>query len=242
MSNEFYISTGRIGCVCSINGKDVYTLFDADLKSMEFTHCPIESTYRKKAGNSSLEKINIDYGIGRLTMLFYVGGKSNKDAYINTGKLLAECENCVITVDGDEFEYAAIIDGTPDVKETGIPFYNEVSITFAYVKRYPLVLLEFNNTAFSFTNPGLTVSGMRIKVIPSKAYESLTVAGITVKGLIANQIFIIDGIEGKVECLGVNRFIDTNLIEFPKAMPGVNEITVSENVSVVIEYYPTFNI
>lgn len=235
-----YKRTTRIGSACRVNGKDVFALFDADLKEIKTEPAVVSATYRKKAGLSGLRKTSFEYGAGTLQLTFYVGGASKEEAFRNTAGLIAECEQCTVAVDEDSFEYDAIISDTPKVTETKVPFYNEVVMVFACIKRHPLVTRVFDGGFGTFYNVGLLESGLRIKIVPTKAIASLTVAGITVKNLVANRTFVIDGIEGKVECLGVNSFMDTDLIEFPKVVPGENKITSSTSVKIEVEYYPVF--
>ena len=83
-------------------------------------------------------------------------------------------------------------------------------------------------------------SGMRMEITPTTATSSFKINGITVKNLKAKETFIIDGIEGKVTAGGINRFLDTDIIDFPKIRPGMNEIVMSANMPVKVSFYPVF--
>ena len=61
-----------------------------------------------------------------------------------------------------------------------------------------------------------------------------------IHNLEANVPFLIDGIAGTVTSGGINRFLDTNLISFPKASPGENTISIYGDVQVKASFYPVF--
>ena len=64
---------------------------------------------------------------------------------------------------------------------------------------------------------------------------------LSVLAIFGTILIIIDGILGEVKSNGINRFSDTNLIDFPKALPGNNVLEVSDNTCTVeVAFYPTF--
>lgn len=230
----------RIGSVCTINDKDVYTLFNADLKELIPAAGSITVDFSKALGASSLQVVNHKFETGGINAIFYVGGATKEECYVNTSNLIAECQNCIIKTDEDRFEYAAVLT-TYNVVETGVEYFNEVNLTFGVIKRLPMVTNTFTSGRGTFQNTGSVESGMRITITPNVALTTITVNGITIKNLTRNNPFVIDGLVGEVMCNGVNRFLDTDLIEFPKVLPGSNTVEAS-NTSVTIEvaYYPTF--
>lgn len=229
----------RIGSVCTINGKDAYTQFNADLKELVPVAGSITADFSKALGASNLQIINHKFETGGINMIFYVGGATKQECYINTSNLIAECRGCTIKTDEDEFEYDAVLTAY-NVIETGVELYNEVTLTLSAVKRLPLVTHTFSGGDGTFENIGSVESGMILVITPSEALATLTINDITIKNL-TNDQFIIDGIGGTITCNGINRFLDTDLIEFPKVLPGSNTVKVySTKVSVLVAYYPTF--
>lgn len=240
MGDDFYQSDRCLGSVCTVNGKNVYGLFNADLKEIKPIVGSIAANYSKSIGASSLHVNNYELGTSGIQMVFYVGGAHKEDCYINTSNLIAECRNCVIKTDADGFEYVSILTGY-NINETGIEFYNEVTLTFATVRRLPLVTKVLENGNGVVKNIGSIKSGARLVITPSSNIEAFTINGITIKNMSSGLPFVIDGIVGEVKCNGINRFLDTDLIEFPKVYPGDNEIVVSDtNVKVEVSFYPTF--
>lgn len=240
MGDEFYQLDKRLGSVCTINGKSAYGLFNADLKELIPVAGSIAADFSKALGGSGLHVASYKINTGGIKAIFYVGGAAKEDCYLNTSNLIAECQECIIKTDEDRFEYVAVLTAF-DVVETGIEFYNEVTLTFSAVKRLPMVTRRFDKGNGSFKNIGSIPSGMRVAITPGSALASLTVNGIVITDMTAGLPFVIDGLVGEVMCNGINRFLNTDLIEFPKANPGDNEIKVSDtNVVVEVSFYPTF--
>lgn len=230
----------RLGNVCTINGKDVYDLFNADLKEMRPVAGSIATDISKTTGASGLRTAAYDVQVCGIKMIFYVGGATKDECSLNTSNMISECQNCIIKVDNESFEYVAILTAF-DFSETGVDFYNQVELTFSAVKRLPLVVMTFESGEGMFQNVGNVSSGVIFGITPNNDIETFTINDIVIKNLSSGHKFIIDGLNGKVTCNGINRFLDTNLIDFPKVSPGENIIYVSNNdVIVEVSYYPTF--
>lgn len=234
-----YSSDLRLGSYCTINDKDVYNLFNADLKSIESVAGKVTTNYSKKIGMSSFNLNSYDIATGSIKITFYVGGILKEDMYINTSNLISECKECTIKTSEDNFEYIAVMTDF-NVKETGVDFYNEVEITLSAIKRLQMVEVESNTGVLNFKNVGNVESGAKYIITPNADIESFMINKITIKNLISGLPFIIDGINGEIRCNGVNRFLDTDLVNFPKVKQGDNKITFSGNANVKVCYYPTF--
>lgn len=237
---EVYNYDKCLGGVCTINDKNVYSLFGADLKELAPTAGKITVDFTEVLNKSNLSVNNYRIETGGIKMIFYVAGKRSEDCYINTSNLIAECRNCIIRTDRDRFEYIAVLLSF-NVKETGVNFYNEVTLDFGVIKRFPLTVHTFHNGQGSFRNVGSLVSGAKLTIVSKYDHAVLTVNGITLYNVIADDVFVIDGLAGTVTRNGVNCFMQTNLIDFPKVQPGINNVDISDDdVTVSIAYYPTF--
>lgn len=237
--NDFYLNDSRCGNAVTINGKSSYVMFNADLKEKRAVAGEITADFRKVLNSSGLSISKYDIATSGLEMVFYVGGASRQECDIHTSHLIAECRKCTIKTDDDSFEYLSVLTEF-DIEETGVDFYNEVTLVFSVIKRMPLFVCSFTGGG-TYRNVGSIESGARLTINPTKDIEELVVNGITIKNLSANIPFIIDGILGEVKSNGINRFSDTDLIDFPKALPGNNVLEVSDNTCTVeVAFYPTF--
>ena len=93
---------------------------------------------------------------------------------------------------------------------------------------YPI---EFNTSGDSFTiiNSGTAPAPCIITIIPRIDFVYLSIQGLTelpisVSGLTAGDVLVINGEERKVFINEVEAFNRYNAWEFPKLKPGVNEI------------------
>ena len=237
---EAYKYDRCLGGICTINNKNAYSQFGADLKGLAPTPGKVNVNFTEVLTKSGLFVNDYKIETGGIKMEFYVNGRSSEDCYINTSNLIAECRNCIIRTDRDRFEYIAVLSNF-SVKETGVSFYNEVTLDFGVIKRFPLTVHTFHNGQGSFRNIGSLVSGAKLTIVSKYDHAALTVNGITLYNGVADDVFVIDGLIGAVTRNGVNCFMQTNLIDFPKVQPGINNIDTSDDdVTVSIAYYPTF--
>ena len=107
---------------------------------------------------------------------------------------------------------------------------------------YPIV---FDNTgkSFTITNNGTAPAPCVLTVIPKVDFLKLVVEGltetpITFTGLKTNQVLVIDGENREVSVDGVNAFAYYDAWEFPRLLPGINQITIENGTfaSISIEY------
>lgn len=240
MSVEYHANDRRVGDICIINGKDTYEHFCADLASAEPISGSLSQESLVSVGNHDFTLLHQDFVHGELELVFYVGGTTKNVCDINCSRLIMECKTCVVKWEGQEFEYASVLQSF-EVEESGIEFYNIVTLKFTAIKRQPLVTLEVNADLFMFNNIGTVASGLRIKVVPTTSLSRFVIGEIVIVNLSQGKEYIIDGILGKVTENGVNCFGRTNLIDFPKVQPGNNMLnTTISQAEVQIEYYPVF--
>ena len=172
-------------------------------------------------------------------MEFYVGGPSAEAVQTNIFNLLRAAKKCVIRKEGDVFEYAAVLIDR-NSEDTQVEPYYLVTLQLAVVRRKPLVIKQILGNAIIY-NEGNESSGAKISLSPAEEMGSFTIMGITIKDLSPGTTYVIDGITGRVTANGINYFAHTNIIDFPKIQPGKNEIEMSEDLSVMISYYPVFS-
>nr|DAE53248.1 MAG TPA: tail protein [Caudoviricetes sp.] len=237
-TKSYFAYDKRVGEKCQINNLDAYTDYNADLKSLQLTPGAITPQYILQAGRCGF----IDYGSTvqpkMLTAEFIVGGASDEQANENISNLLLAAKQCIIRRELHRFEYPAILTGST-VQESGVEPYYIVRLTFVAIQRLPLVSINITGPGVIF-NDGNVPSGVRYILHPAEDLLAQKICGIQVIGIHAGKDFMIDGIEGRVMEDGNNRFADTDLINFPKIQPGKNEITMSNNMPVTVEFYPLF--
>lgn len=237
-NTDYYTQDIQAGDRCFFDNLDVYKAFNADLIKFSTSPGEVENEYRNNTGKSGFLALSAQKENVKAKIQFYVGGKSVEEMQLNATGLIAAGNTCVIRMDSSRFEYPAILDEY-DTEETGIDTYTLVTLTMGVVVRYPLMSINLTGPK-TVMNPGKVESGIRFEIRPTSALSTFKINGITIKNLKANETFVIDGIDGRVTANEINRFQDTDIIDFPKIVPGKNEITMSNNVPVTVSFYPVF--
>ena len=244
MSTETYTQDKQVGMTCTINGKNAFEVFSADLKSFEPSADSIDYSAERNVSLSKFSVSHYHFGAINLNAVFYVSGITKDTCYIHCSDLVAECSNCVIKIEDSEFEYIAVLTGF-SISETGIDFFNEISLTFTAVKRSGIVSVtaDSGSESFNITNSGSVASGCLLRLYSNHSSTHVTWNGnrIEVTGLLPDVPFNIDGIEGAVTMDGLSALLNTNLISFPKVVPGVNTLVKEYPDDIVeIQFYPTY--
>ncbi|WP_343248773.1 hypothetical protein [Diplocloster hominis] len=235
---EYNFKDQCVGERCLINQKDAYLEFNADLKSFSIIPGITTPQYIIQAGKSGFVEFDRTAEPKTATVEFYVGGASDERAQENISNLLLASKNCVLKRELHRFEYPALLIGK-NIQEAGVAPYYLVTINFIIIQRLPLISTDITEPAIIY-NEGNIPSGVRYILKPPIDISSFKINSIKVTNLHAGKHFIIDGITGKITENGNNRFADTDLIDFPKIFPGQNEITMSYNIPITVEYYPLF--
>lgn len=107
---------------------------------------------------------------------------------------------------------------------------------------YP-ILFDEGGSNFTIVNNGTAPAPCILTIIPKFDFlklviEGLTETPITFTGLKANQALVIDGENREVSVDGVNAFAHYNAWEFPRLLPGTNQIKIENgtSASISIEY------
>lgn len=86
-----------------------------------------------------------------------------------------------------------------------------------------------------------TKTPCRIIVSVPAAHASLTICGIKINTVAANTEIIIDSEKGLITAGGVNKFGDTEFVDFPYLLPGENTISCdASNADITIVYTPIY--
>lgn len=86
-----------------------------------------------------------------------------------------------------------------------------------------------------------TKTPCRIVVSVPAALASLTICGIKIKTVAANTDIVIDSEKGLITAGGVNKFSDTEFVDFPYLLPGENTISCdASNAEIAIVYTPIY--
>ncbi len=237
-NEKYFEQDGQVGDPFWVDGIDLYDQYNADLISFTVRPGVPESEYWVESGKSKFEQFGASIKPKQAEALFYVGGPSLESAFANVSALQTTLKNCTLYPSNVRYQYPAILTSFSS-EPTNVEPYFFVTASFVVICRLPLVETEITEDSV-LINAGNVPSGMRITITPESNMDSVTVAGITINNLSAHVPFIIDGIDGKVIAAGLNRFLDTDIVDFPMIQPGENRINTPKGVSVSIAFYPVF--
>lgn len=251
-TGDHYSRDHRLGAVCEFNGVDVYAKYNADVYSFEPSDGELSTDYALKTSGSGFNLWHSKFGSFKLEIGFYVGGQDKRDLKQNVNKLIVAAKQCIIRY-GDDFgfEFDCVLESY-EVEFTDIEWYDDVVLTFAAVRRDKIDVTETSGTTTSvkFFNEGSKESGLKITALSASTISNFKfmylIDGeweeVKIDQLKANLPFTLDGIEGKVQENGINAYNRSNLINFPKAYPGDNQVKFSSAVKAAVEFYPTYEI
>lgn len=188
--------------------------------------------------------INTAMGNRKLNLSFEFRSETQEEffeEYSNLNRQLKEC-----TIQLNDMFYVCCLYGVTDPIRTQKEYY-QLRYTFSILSRYKEEKEEtISGTSGNVNNPGTTESPCKVSIIPSAYVDSLTLSGISDQPIVIHHLdpdeeVIIDGSAGTVLCGSENRFGDYDAWEFPRLLPGENQVTLSSNLcQVTITYKPLY--
>lgn len=138
----------------------------------------------------------------------------------------------------DGFYYSAYLVSAGEESILGVE-NNKVIALCAYkfkgIRHDPLETVHNNTVICKSTVPH---TDCRLTCTASQAYASLTIDTVTITNVHQGDILVVDGITGRILQNGALCAGNMSFIHFPSLVPGENELTCVEDLTV--EYYPTY--
>lgn len=231
-----------------INNKDI-TLYGATLISKSFNHSNI--TLSKEWLKNSVKPVVItkksSSGSGTLKLL--VEAATEEVVFEKISNLIAEISNSTINF-GDPFFYKVTLDSFSEEEI----FYNTFKEVYSCIITLSLAVDELYKdyvqltltSSMSIVSQGNKASECILEITPTQAMIDLVITGfskkpITIKNLAINTKVIINGEDKTITANGVNKFLDSDLWEFPYLNPGTNTITFSKTYfNGIVKYKPRY--
>lgn len=117
---------------------------------------------------------------------------------------------------------------------------HDVTYTFNAVRHKPTVTANVAPNGKVYCQSTTPCKYKLIVTLPEQS-SLITVCGIVVINIAANTPLVIDGELGLITLGGVNKYLDSTLIEFPVLYPGENIITCTNSqAKIQVVYTPVF--
>ena len=138
----------------------------------------------------------------------------------------------------DGFYYTAYLVSAGEESYLGVE-RNKIIALCAYqfkgIRHDPLETVHSNTVICKSTVPH---TDCRLTCTASQNRASLVIDTVTITGVTAGDVLIVDGITGRILQNGALCAGNMSFIHFPSLVPGQNELNCVENLTV--EYYPTY--
>ena len=122
----------------------------------------------------------------------------------------------------DGFTYTSLVTTLPPATFDSSGEH-DVTYTFMAIRHKSEETLKINANG-NITSKATTAVPFKLTIVIPSAYDEITVCGIKIFNISANDEIVIDGVDGIITCNGINKFLETDFIEFPVLQPGGNAI------------------
>lgn len=158
----------------------------------------------------------------------------------NIAKFEAEIVGKVVEITlPDGFIYTSLVTTLPPATFDSSGEH-DVTYTFTAIRHKSEETFKISANG-NITSKATTAVPFNLKVVVPSAYDEITVCGIKVFNLSANDEIVINGVDGIITCNGINKFLETNFIEFPVLQPGRNVIEcTAEDAEITVVYTPVY--
>lgn len=176
-----------------------------------------------------------------LTVKVTIKQSTYHEAMQTASRLVLALNNTVELYGPDGLYYCAAMDGSPLFSWLSIGFL-EVGLSFQAVAHGTLEKVDIPHNNCPLHYPGTAPAGYKIEFTASAPLSSFTINGITLTNIPNGAKIVIDGIEKAITQNRVNKFAESNLIDFPRFDPTAPDVifTMSQYVPMTISYYPTY--
>lgn len=203
-----------------------YTVGGGSLENNYFANGPMIKLFSQKPGCKKLT----------ITLTFEAADRRDTTRQVSRLTALFQGQNELLLP--DRFYYTSILEGIGDTTQL-MPTWFEVPFSFLCIQHDELQTVTMTSPGNYYAG-GTMETGCIWEIISTVARTNFKINGITIKRLVANRPFIIDGIHSKVIEDSGNAFQQTDLIDFPKTVPGKNAMTWSHAATVLVKFYPTY--
>jgi phage-related protein len=229
----------------TINGISI-TTFNATLLQydIEPASATVFTDWLRKGFNPIISGKTVQFK--QLNLSFLIRDITRAACLADISNILVALQQATLFFDDLPYYYDCTINGVPKITPSNDRKF-QVAVTlqssYAYLATQTVTLAGTSQTIY---NEGNLPTPAIVNITPSTNLSSVILTGlsidsITVNNLQANTSIVIDGEQCLVTQNGTNKYMDTNMWEFPSLQPGANLISINHSgVSVQIQYKPKF--
>ena len=211
--------------------------FGGKLKaSYTVSGCSLTADYYKPRDGNSFLSLGSKIGLKTITLPFDLYGESPRETKRNLSTLDALCLSGKVELYlPDGFYYTSILQSI-GVPQQITPSILSCSYTFLGIQHDEL--MESVCSGAFYAQGTLPKMDCILSVSPSSDAEEYTAAGITFTNVKQGDQIVIDGMTKRVLINGAPAAQRCNIIEFPYLIPGENNLSSPDQITV--SYYPSY--
>lgn len=212
-------------------------------RSIENSEFDINSVWLDNSREPLIDR-SFNYKFKKLSFKLDILCKNSNELEIMKSNLIKELAISTIKFDDIDFYYRGAMDGDISIKY--IMPGNETLDVSMLVTAESKEIIDYMNGIFTKTIDlnSNTETPIIMEITPTISMQDLSIQGlseipITIKNLEVNKKIILDGEKSKVTQNNSNKFMDTDIWEFPRLVPGKNIVTLSRNnCNITLKYKP----
>ena len=198
-----------------INGIDP-TAYKAVLLDYSVGPCSFDNGYINPPRSIIPIRLKSDVGLRDISLTFDFEGKTMHEIALNISNITAMLRKEADLLLPDGFYYFCAFDKVSTPKEVA-PWIMQVKYTFVGYRHGPLIKQKLPDNGV-INIEGNFKAGVVYEITTEES--EITINGITVRNITGT--IVIDGINKVVKENGINKFVDTDLTEFPALEEGLN--------------------
>lgn len=235
----------------TVNGIDI-TAYGAQQwnVSQEFAELSNESEWIE--GTITPFMLKTITGFKTLKVTVMIRGSTRQGIWKAASNLIASMlQPSVIKLDGFDHSYYMYLKNAEQA-ETCLKRWHKATLELVGYEYGSAVTVTTSARELAITNEGNMETPAVIEITPLIGLVSVTITGIvrdtltgadkpvSVKELTMNKTVILNGETGLITEAGANKFAKVELWDLPSLLPGTNNITVNQDVTLKVTYKPRF--
>lgn len=220
-----------------INGVDIFK-YDALLESFKVGATKIENNVYQGLNRTNYNLLSSQFFMRQITVSLFYKARTKRELALKKAVIdnLLYGKNEIWLPDC--FFYTVTMTAAGEEQVLGVE-NNEVialcTYTFEGIRHDELITATGNTI---FCKSLIPKTDCRLICTASMAYTSITIDTVTITNVSKDDVLTVDGITGRILQNGALCAGNMSFIHFPSLVPGLNEITCPETLT--IEYYPTY--
>lgn len=227
---------------CTINGKPLATYGGAALLDYSIGETPVNATTFQGVNRTSWNLLKNIFSMREITLTIVFEAPDLREAKRNRSALNGVLfDKAELYIPDDGFHYTVICTGTG--AETLIGQGNKTaqvksSYTFKGIRHDTMKQITIQPGEQVYCLSTMPLTDCRLTATVGAVAASYQLGGAVFSNVLAGDVLVFDGIDGKVTKNGTNYAQSVAWVDFPRLTPGWNSITCPD--AVTVEYEPTY--